>query len=195
MRLGEIVRRAFASDLSLVFRRYFVNTLFDSTFVVLGILAATALAPDADVHFALGALFAACLAIGISTGISVYEAEHTEGEIRMRHLERAMLSPLKDTEVDLAIRASRYAVSFVNFLAPLIVAGITATPILLFRAGVLPNLSTAAWISSLLAMGIIFAAGYFLGSLSGRRPWRKAVRMTAVAALTFAVLLTIERVL
>jgi len=31
-----------------LFRRYFINTVFDSTFVVMGILAATALVPEAN---------------------------------------------------------------------------------------------------------------------------------------------------
>jgi len=118
VRLRDLAQRMFVSDPTQLFRRYFINTLFDSTFVVLGILAATALSAEADVDLALGALFAASLAMGISTGVSVYEAEHTEGELRMRRLERAMLSPLKDTDVGREIRFARYAVSLVNFLAP-----------------------------------------------------------------------------
>lgn len=64
-----------------------------------GILAATTAEPDLTVDFALGTMFAACLAIGISTGVSVYEAEYTEGEIRLRRLERAMLSRLEDSGI------------------------------------------------------------------------------------------------
>jgi len=195
VRLRDLAQRMFVSDPTQLFRRYFINTLFDSTFVVLGILAATALSAEADVDLALGALFAASLAMGISTGVSVYEAEHTEGELRMRRLERAMLSPLKDTDVGREIRFARYAVSLVNFLAPLVVAAITSTPILLFRAGLLPDLATAASLSGALGVGIIFGTGYFLGGLTGRHPWKKAVRMSAVALLTFGALVLLERVL
>ncbi len=139
------------------------------------------------------AWYGACLAIGISTGVSVYEAEHTEDVIRLRRLERAMLTPLGKTEVGRRIEATRFATAIVNFLAPLFVAGVTGTPILLYRVGVIPDFVLAAGFSSALGIAIIFGAGYYLGSLIGRKPWRKAIRMTLVALLTFLVLVTLER--
>lgn len=170
-----------------------MNTLFDSTFVVLGVMAAAAFSPDPVAPVALDIILAACLAIGISTGVSVYEAEHTEGAIRMERLERAMLSSLKDTEVERGILASRYATSFVNFLAPLTVAAIAGTPLLLFEAGIIRDLLHAVFASTALCIALIFGAGYYLGTLAGGRPWRKAVRMALVATATFLLLALIER--
>lgn len=184
---------ALGGDVSELFRRYFVNTLFDSTFVVLGILAAAAFATEPDPEFALGTILAACLAIGISTGVSVYEAEHTEGEIRLDRLERAMLSPLRDTHLEQGLRLSRIATSFVNFSAPLVVAAVTGLPILLYERGVLGDFFLAASVSSALGLGIVFATGYFLGTLTGRGPWRKAARMTLIALGTFGVLVGVQR--
>lgn len=188
-------RRAVLEEPTQLFRWYFINTIFDSTFVILGILAATTAEPNLSVEFALGTMFAASLAIGISTGVSVYEAEHTEGELRLRRLERAMLSSMSDTDISRGLRASRLAISGVNFAAPLIVASITSIPLFLYRAGWLGDFLAASIVSSVLAIGIIFGAGYFLGHLSGRKPWRKAIRMSAVALLTFAALLVLERTL
>ena len=91
--------RRWAVEPSELFRRYFVNTLFDSTFVGLGILSAQAFLPEPDADLALSSLFAACLAIGISTGLSVCEAEHAEVAIRLRRLERHMLASMEGTEV------------------------------------------------------------------------------------------------
>ncbi|HKZ24016.1 MAG TPA: hypothetical protein VJ224_06395 [Thermoplasmata archaeon] len=178
-----------------LFRRYFVNTLFDSTFVVLGILAAATAEPTPDPEFAISAIVAASLAIGISTGVSVYEAEHTEGEIRLRRLERAMLSPMRDTQIARRLRSARFAVSGVNFLAPIFVALVTTIPILMYQARILPDFIIASALSSALALSIILGAGYYLGKLTGRRPWRKAIRMTVVAVLTFGALLAIQHLL
>lgn len=193
MRLQDLGRFLRSGDPTQLFRRYFVNTLFDSTFVVLGILAASAFSTRPNIDLALGAIFGACLAIGISTGVSVFEAEHTEDEIRLRRLERAMLTRLRETEVGERIRATRWATALVNFLAPLFVAGVTGAPIFLYSAGILKDFIVAAGLSSALGMGIIFVAGYHLGSLIGRKPWRKAIRMTVVAVLTFLALVTLER--
>ena len=191
--MRQAIRRFIGEDPSLLFRGYFVNTLFDSTFVVLGILAASTFSADLGSAVALDVVLAACLAIGISTGVSVYEAEHTEGEIRIRRLERAMLSRLAGTEVDRSLRASRLARSLVNFAAPLLVAGITGIPLLLHEAGAIPDFAIAASVSAAAGIAIIFVTGYYLGRLSGRRPWTKAVRMAAVALLTFGALALLER--
>jgi len=189
------VGRLYVDDPSELFRRYFVNTVFDSTFVVLGILAGAAFAPEANVEVALGTIFAACLAIGISTGVSVYEAEHTEGDIRLKKIERAMLSPIAETDVGRRIRRAGRAKTLVNFLAPLLVASITGTPIVLFEVGIVGEFFLAALVSGALGIGIIFVTGYYLGVLSGRRPWWKALRMSGIAILTFAVLVLIQRAL
>ena len=178
-----------------LFRRYFVNTLFDSTFVVLGILAATGAEPNPSVEFALGTIFAASLAIGVSSGVSVYEAEHTEGGIRLRRLERALLSPLADTVISRDLRALRIAMAVVNFLAPIVVASITSVPLVLFHFGFLPSFVAAAAAAGIAGISIIFAAGYSLGKLTHRKPWFKAIRMSLVALLTFAGLLALENFL
>lgn len=195
MRPASVPREPAMIDISDLFRRYFVNTIFDSTFVVLGILAATSAEAEPSVDFALGALFAACLAIGISTGVSVYEAEHIEDQIRLRRIERAMLASLEDTGIPRSLRMSRYATSLVNFLAPLFVALVTSLPLLMFQVGLLTEFSVAAGASSGLGMLIIFVSGYYLGKLSGKRPWKKAARMTVVALLTFGLLLAVEHFL
>ena len=194
MTFGRGLRELLLIEPKELFRRYFINTVFDSTFVVMGILAATALVPEANPEVAIEALFAACLAIAVSTGVSVHEAESIEDEIRINQLERALLSPLRDTEVGKRMRASRFALAAVNFSAPLVVGALTGTPLLLHQAGVIPDFAAAALASSVISLGIIFSAGYYLGTLT-RRPWLRAVRMSAFALLTFLILILLDRLL
>ena len=54
-------------------RRYFVNTMFDSTFAVLGIIIGSALTADADKGLVIATIITSCVALAISTGSSVYE--------------------------------------------------------------------------------------------------------------------------
>jgi len=181
-----------AYDLSELFRRYFINTLFDSTFVVLGIVSATVVTQGTPIGVTLGALAAACIAIGISTGVSVYEAERLEAEIRMARIERAMLVELKDTHIDRTLRLYRALVSFVNFCAPLLVFAITSTPFLLHLAFGTPSLADASRLSILLAGVLVFVAGYVLGHVAGRSPLRQGLRMTIAAIATFLLLILIQ---
>ncbi|UCE80790.1 MAG: hypothetical protein JSV94_06535 [Methanobacteriota archaeon] len=195
MKPTELLRRAIAEKPQDLFRRYFINTLFDSTFVVLGILAAAAFVPEPNSDIAVGAIFAACFAIGISTAASVYEAEHIEAEIEMQKLERAMLSPMHDTEVERTTHASVYVVAAVNFMAPIFVSVIMGTPLLLYEVDVIRDFRLAAMISSLLGISIIFAAGYYLGRFGRARPWLRAVRMSVVALLAFGALILFEQLI
>lgn len=179
-------------DFSQLVRRYFINTLFDSTFVVLGIVSAAVVAPETDIPFTLGTLAAACLAIGISTGLSVYEAERVETEIKMEKLERAMLTDLQDTDIHRSLMTHRALVSIVNFAAPLVVFGITSIPFVLHVAVGWPDLAQASQMSIALAVGVVFVSGYALGHILQGNPVRQGLRMTIAALATFIVLVLIQ---
>ena len=185
-------RLRLAYDVSELFRRYFITNLFDSTFVSLGVLSATALVPNPNLALTLSTLVATCVAIGVSTGVGVYEAERLEGEIRIAKMEKAMLRDMRDTDVHRGIRTFRVFVSLVNLAVPLLVLGIVATPLLLASALGSPSPSTAAMISIVLAIAIIFVAGAFLGRLAERNALREGLRMTAAALATFLLLLVLE---
>lgn len=192
MALGSLRRFRLAYDVSELFRRYFINTLFDSTFVVLGIVSAIVVTTETPIGVTLGALAAACIAIGISTGVSVYEAERLEAEIRMAKIERAMLSELKDTHIDRTLRMYRALVSLVNFSAPLLVFVVTSAPFLLHVAMGTPSLAVASQVSILLAAILVFVSGYVLGHVAGRSPLRQGLRMTIAAIATFLLLVLIQ---
>jgi len=69
----------------------------------------------------------------------------------MRKIEQAMLSSMKDTEMERRARAAAYAVATVNFLAPVFVAIVMGTPILLHGAEVISDFRTAATLRASLA--------------------------------------------
>lgn len=191
--MGTPMRRVrLAYDASELFRRYFITTLFDSTFVALGVVSATALVQEPKVGLTLATLAATCVAIGISTAVGVYEAERLEGEIRMAKMEEAMLSELRGTDVHRGLRTFRLLVSLVNFAVPLLVFFIVALPFLVNLAVGTPAPATAAAVSAVLAIALIFVAGGVLGRLAGRSVLREGVRMTAVALGTFLLLLALE---
>ena len=193
---SEVLRRfRLAYDISELFRRYFITTMFDSTFVVLGIVAATAILSDPDVRVTLGTLAAAVIAIGASTGVSVYEAERVEADIRMAKLERAMLSELSDTDLPKQLRLYRTLVSLVNFAAPLLVFALTTIPFFLSMFLGWPGARHAAYAAIVIAIIVVFAAGYLLGQVAGRSPVRQGLRMSVAAIATFVLLLGVQLLL
>ncbi len=169
------------------FRQYFVNTVFDSTFVAMGIVIGSAFAPGATVRALVTTMLAASVALGISTGTSVYEAEKVEAEIRLKEIERAMLRELSGTEAKRALDTARYLVVLSNVSAPVVVFILTATPYLL-ASSLHVNGLPVAYISIAVALSVLFVVGAFLGKLSGGTAWLRGLRMIVIGAATFAAI-------
>ena len=165
-------------------RRYFINTMFDTTFVVLGIIIGTALTADADRGLVISTIITSCVALAISTGTSVYEAESLEQARRMDEIGRAMLRPVEDTDLGKASKASAIIIAVLNSLAPLMASAIIISPFL-FMGG--DTLVAAAEISLVLAIAILFVTGFFMGRMSERNPWWKGLRMALVGLVAFVI--------
>jgi predicted membrane protein (TIGR00267 family) len=165
-------------------RKFFINTLFDSTFVLLGIIVGSAFIASPDLRVILGTMLASSLALGISTGVSVYEAESLGQEMELKEIEKAMLADLHHTQVAKSMQATTLVISIVNFLTPLCICGITITPFLLALTGII-MISSAAWISILFALSTLFAAGFYLELGNRRNALLKGFKMAAFGVFAF----------
>jgi predicted membrane protein (TIGR00267 family) len=163
-----------------------VNTLFDSTFMQLGIIMGSAFAADPDLRLIIGTLISSSVALGISTGISVYESETLERERRIVELEKALFRNLDNTTITKNYSSYAAVLSFVNFLTPLVCCSIVSIPLVLAAVG-LVSVSAVSWISAIFALGIVFAAGVYLGKSGQKNPLIKGIKMTVFGAIAFAI--------
>lgn len=175
-------------------RRFFVNTLFDSTFMLLGVVIGSAFSDAPDIEVIAGTMLTTSLALGISTGVSVYEAENLERDIRIAQIEKAMIRDLNETVLTKHARKATMIIAVANFATPLVSCAVTIAPFVLTLMGLL-ELRTAAWISMGLALSILFTAGVFLGRLGKKNPWLKGLRMLGFGLLAFAIGYGIERLI
>lgn len=165
-------------------RRYFVNTMFDSTFAVLGIIIGSALTADADKGLVIATIITSCVALAISTGSSVYEGETLEQSRRMDEIGRAMLRPVEETNLGKASKASAAIIALSNSLAPLMTGAIIVSPFLLLGE---ETIIVAAEVAIILALVLLFITGFIMGKLSERNPWWKGLRMALVGVAAFFV--------
>lgn len=165
-------------------RRYFVNTMFDTTFVVLGIIIGSALTADADKGLVITTIVTSCVALAISTGSSVYEAESLEQTRRLDEIGRAMLRSVDETNLGKAAKTSAIIIALANSMAPLMASAIIISPFLLIGGG---SLLTAAEASIVLAIVMLFVTGFIMGRLSDRNPWWKGLRMAMVGLVAFVI--------
>jgi len=165
-------------------RRYFVNTMFDSTFAVLGIIIGSALTADADQGLVIATIITSCVALAISTGSSVYEAETLEQSRRMDEIGRAMLRPVEETNLGKASKASAAIIAISNSLAPLMSGAIIVSPFLLLGE---ETIVVAAEVAIALAIILLFITGFIMGKMSERNPWWKGLRMSLVGLAAFVI--------
>jgi predicted membrane protein (TIGR00267 family) len=173
-------------------RRFFVNTMFDSTFVILGILIALAFSSEPNLRTVIVTIVTSSVALGISTGISVFEAETMEQSIKMREMERAMLTSLEDTRLQSISQLTIIVVAVVNFTAPILSGAITLAPFLLVGDS---DIKLAAYTSLGLAITILFVVGAAMGRAGQRNPWIQGTRMAVAGVAAFLICFWIESVL
>ena len=169
-----------------IIRRFFINTLFDSTFMLLGIIVGSAFAGDAGLHIIIVTMLTTSIALGISTGVSVYEAESLEQEHKISDLEKALFTDLDDTSIQKTAKYTILLVTIINFATPLFSCAVTITPFILATTGIL-HADIAGWISVALALSTLFGAGVYMGRIGKTNPYKKGLRMVAFGVLAFAI--------
>ncbi len=169
-----------------VVRRFFINTLFDSTFMLLGIIVGSAFAADAGLNIIIVTMLTTSLALGISTGVSVYEAESLEQERKISDLEKALFTDLQDTTILKKAKATILLATLINFATPLLSCAIAISPFIFVAIGLL-QIETASWVSVVLALSTLFGAGVYMGRIGKTNPYKKGLRMVVFGVLAFAV--------
>ena len=181
--LLEILRN---EDAGPIIRRFFINTLFDSTFMLLGIIVGAAFVADANIRIVIVTMVTSSLALSISTGVSVYEAESLEQERKITRLEMTMLTDLTDTVIDKTSKSITRLAMVINFLTPILSCTITILPFVLVVLEIL-EIYIASWLSVAFALSILFGAGVYLGRIGKQNPWIKGLRMTAFGVIAFII--------
>jgi predicted membrane protein (TIGR00267 family) len=181
--LTEMFRR---EDVGPIIRRFFINTLFDSTFMLLGIVVGAAFAADARLNIVLVTMVASSLALGISTGVSVYEADSLERERKIAELEKALFRDLSHTRIEKTARSITILTAAINFLTPLVSCAVMTSPFVLANWNIL-EINIASWVSVIFALGTLFGAGVYLGKLGKTNPWTKGLRMAGFGFIAFVI--------
>jgi len=167
-------------------RRFFINTLFDSTFMLLGVVVGSAFIAEPELEVILGTMITVSFALAISSGVSVYEAESLERAREVRELEKAMLTSLEDTQVMKSARRVAIIVASVNLLTPLLVCAIYISPFVMAYLGIV-GIKMAAWASIAIALGALMFAGIYMGREGKGNAILKGIRMAALGGIIFLI--------
>ena len=184
MQLSTVFERV--REIGPILRRLSMNTLFDSTFMQLGIIIGSAFAANPDLRLVMGTLVASSVSLGISSGVSVYESETLERERRVVELEKALFRKLDNTIITENYRTYAMILFVVNFFTPIVCCSIIIVPLIL-AAFQLLDTATASWVSVTVALSILFVAGAYFGRLGKQKPFIKGLRMVIFGAAAFTI--------
>ena len=166
-------------------RRYFVSNGFDGALTGVGVTVGAYLSGIDDgltvISLGLGA------AVGLTTsGVwSVWEIERAEMRAEIQDVEDAMLTDLSDTQVERERMSSQVVNALMSGLGPLLGLVVPLSPFLF--EGALLTLFQATLVSVGIAVGVLFAFGAYMASISRQRWYVAGIRM-GLAGVVVAVL-------
>lgn len=129
-------------------------------------------------------LISSSVALGISSGVSVYEAEIIEGEKEVEELESAMLVNLDGTYFSESLKVNALLSALVNFSTPLFAMVIAIVPFLLASIGVIGN-RVAGGLSISLSLGTLTLVGAYMGKDTEGSALLKGMRMAFFGLIAF----------
>ena len=156
-------------------RRYFISNGFDGTLTSVGVAVGAVLSgvPDGLTVFKIGV--GAAVGLGTSGVWSVWEIERAEKRAEIKHMERAMLTDLDDTQLMRRKEGARLVNAVASGIGPLI--GILLPMLPFLFAGPTFPLLWAAGVSLAIAVGLLFIFGAFMGAVAALNPYVTGVRM------------------
>ena len=190
-RIGKLRKILAREDVAPIIRRFFINTLFDSTFMLLGIVVGLAYAGHASTRIIIITMVTGSLALGISTGVSVYETERIERERKISTLEKALFTDLSGTRIEKSARTIVLLAALINFFTPIVSCVVMMSPFLLADLSAL-DLAVASFLSIALALGILFMAGFYMARFGKRNSLLVGLRMAGFGLIAFIIGLLLD---
>lgn len=166
-----------------IVRRYFVVNGFDGALTMLGIITGFTFGAPTDLTVVINACLGAAIALGMSGVSSAWVSESAERKRALEELEAAMVTDLLDSAHGEAARRVPLLIALVNGAAPLLISLCTIIPLWLAQRG-LPMPVAPLHAAILVALGMVFLLGVFLGRFSGESWLRSGLQTLLVALLT-----------
>ena len=167
-------------------RRYFVMNAFDGALTMLGVVIGAYVAGVLEPITIISAGIAGSIAMGASGMSGAYMTEKAERTKKLKELEKAMLTDMKN---GLHGRSHRFATIFaavIDGVSPAFAAMIVILPFFIARFGII-EVETAFFACIGLTLAVLFILGIYLAKISDESMIRYGVQMLMVGLITAAL--------
>lgn len=172
------------SDVGPITRRYFVMNAFDGALTMLGVVIGAYISGIINQPTVIiSAGIAGSIAMGASGISGAYMTEKAERTKKMKDLEKALLTDMKN---GLHKKSHRFATIFaalVDGFSPAIAAMIVISPFFLIRFGII-SVEIAFYSSIIITLIILSSLGVYLGKISDESLIKYGILMLFVGLIT-----------
>lgn len=165
-------------------RRYFVMNAFDGALTMLGVVVGAYIAGLEEAAITIiSAGIAGSIAMGASGMSGAYMAEKAERTKKIKDLEKAMLTDMKNGLHDKAHRFATVFAALVDGISPAIAAMIVISPFFVARLGII-DVEIAFFACIGLTLAVLFVLGVYLAKISDESIIRYGIQMLLVGIIT-----------
>ncbi len=171
------------SDVGPISRRYFVMNAFDGALTMLGVVIGAYVAGILEPMPIISAAVAGSIAMGTSGMSGAYMTEKAERTKKLKELEKAMLTDLKN---GLHHKSHKFATIFaalVDGISPALAAMLVVSPFFMVNPGII-TVETAFFACIGLTLVVLSLLGVYLAKISDESMIRYGVQMLLVGCVT-----------
>lgn len=181
------------SEVAPLTRRYFVMNAFDGALTMLGIIIGAHFAGIIDPLPIISAAISGSIAMGASGISGAYMTEKAERTRKIKELERAMLTDMRNAIQYKSYRFATFFVALIDGISPALAAMIVVSPFFLVYASIIKvELAFIACIA--ITLLFLLSLGIYLAKISDENLIKYGLQMLLVGILT-AVLCIITSIL
>ena len=172
------------SDVGSVTRRYFVMNAFDGALTMLGVVIGAYVSGLIEQPIVIiSAGIAGSIAMGVSGMSGAYMIEKAERTKKLKDLEKAMLTDMKNGLHDRSHRFATFFAAIVDGVSPAITAMIVISPFFLVNFGVI-SYEVAFFSTIALTLIILSLLGVYLAKISDESMIKYGIQMLVVGGIT-----------
>lgn len=172
------------SDVGPITRRYFVMNAFDGALTMLGVVIGAYLSGViSQPTIIISAGLAGSIAMGASGVSGAYMTEKAERIKKMKVLEKAMLTDMKNGLHEKSHRFASIFAALVDGFSPAMAAMIVVSPFFLINSGFISG-ETAFYSSIIITLTILSLLGVYLGKISDESLIKYGILMLFVGLIT-----------
>ncbi|MEM2108893.1 MAG: VIT1/CCC1 transporter family protein [Candidatus Odinarchaeota archaeon] len=172
-------------------RRYFVMNAFDGVLTTLGVIIGASSTSSINTFFIISAVLGGAIAMAVSGVSGAYMAEKAEREREFGELKKALISDLKGSIHEKALKFASLYVAVVDGAAPFISSIIVLSPFFVAHIGLIPPL--IALIMSIIVTTIfLFTLGSYLAKISKTNILISGLKMVLAGVITAVIIFLVS---